>query len=240
MSADRTHLYLRGSGQVKTACEPAQGDASHAILHDPTTYDPALHGPPYLPKTADRKPVVQGMLRKAAMGKAAQFFKVVQGHIGPFAGLPYGELAAVLTMLRGLAVVHQSNHWATKGATYYADHLLFDRLYGNLTAEIDGVAERAVGLGGIGLVDPVSLAKQTAIVVGELCAGMPASANPDERVAVSLNAELKFLLMMQILTKEMQTKGTLSRGTDNLLAGVEDKHEEHVYLLKQRADQSSP
>jgi hypothetical protein len=51
---------------------------------------------------------------------------------------------------------------------------------------------------------------------------------------MSLNAELRFLVMMQMVAKEMEAKGTLTRGTDNLLAGIEDKHEEHVYLLKQR------
>jgi hypothetical protein len=32
----------------------------------------------------------------------------------------------------------------------------------------------------------------------------------------------------------LEQKGQLSNGTDNLLQGVADKHEEFVYLLKQR------
>jgi hypothetical protein len=34
--------------------------------------------------------------------------------------------------------------------------------------------------------------------------------------------------------KLLESKGQLSSGTDNLLQGIADKHEEFVYLLKQR------
>lgn len=211
-------------------------DATYAIWQDPSAYDYAAHGPPYLPtKTADTKPLVKGMIRQAAMGKVGHFFKVVQSQVVPYSHLPYGEMAAVLIFLRALATIHQSNHWATSGSTFYADHLLFDRLYGDLVGEIDDVAERAVGLGGQQLVQPVLLAGGVAEVIKKLGDG-PLSENPtvEERVQASLNAELVFMVLMQLVSKEMKEKGYLSRGTDNLLAGIEDKHEGHVYLLKQR------
>lgn len=221
------------------SAEDFKVDATYAILQDPASYDYEVHGPPYLPpKAASVKPVVKGMIRQAAVGKVAHFYKVVEAHVGPYASMPYGELAGVLVFLRALAAVHQSNHWATLGPSYYGDHLLFDRLYGDLVTEIDTVAEKAVGLGGPGLVSAPMLAKSVAEIVTELCIAQPAEPDPEARIAMSLQAELRFLVMMQMVAKQMESKGTLSRGTDNMLADIEDKHEEHVYLLKQRSEAS--
>ena len=33
---------------------------------------------------------------------------------------------------------------------------------------------------------------------------------------------------------DLKEMGLLTRGLDNMIAGIEDKHESHVYLLKQR------
>jgi len=220
------------------SAEDFKVDATYAILQDPSSYDYEAHGPPYLPpKSASSiKPTVRGMVRQAAVGKAAHFYKTVQSHISPYTNRAYGELAGVLVFLRALSMVHQTNHWATQGPAYYGDHLLFDRLYGDLVSEIDTVAEKAVGLGGSGLVIAPMLAKSTSDVVSELCAAQLGTPDPEGRVAMSLQAELRFLVMMQMVAREMRAKGTLSRGTDNMLASIEDKHEEHVYLLKQRLD----
>lgn len=214
-----------------------KADATYAILQDPSSYDHETHGPPYLPsqKTAAVRPMVRGMLRQAAVGKAAHFYKVVEAQRSAYAGQPYAELASILVLLRALAVIHQSNHWATSGASYYSDHLLFDRLYGDLVEEIDKVAEKAVGMGSSSLVNPVTLAKQVSDAVAELCKGLPPEVSPAAMIQLSLEAEMRFLLMTQALVKVMKEAGTLSRGVDNLLAAIEDKHEEHVYLLKQRS-----
>lgn len=217
-------------------------DATYAIVQDPSAYNYATHGPPYLPKTAsaDVKPLVKGMMRQAAMGKAAHFFKVVQAQIGPYAEMQYGELGGVLVLLRAVSMIHQTNHWATTGSAFYSDHLLFDRLYGTLIGEIDQIAEKAVGLGGPQLVVASTLAKSTAEVISELCGAQPVEPDANSRVMLSLQAELRFLVMMQMVAKQMEEKGLLTRGLDNMLAGIEDKHEEHVYLLKQRGDVKAP
>lgn len=212
-----------------------KADATYSIWQDPSVYDYSVHGPPYLPpKTGSVKPTVKGMIRQAAVGKVGHFFKVVQSQVAPYADLPYGELAAVLVFLRALGVVHQSNHWATSGTTFYGDHLLFDRLYGDIVGESDLVAERAVGVGSPKLVDPLLLSAGVHEIVSKLVESLSETPTVDERVQASLEAEVKFLILMQIVSKHLKDKGLLSRGIDNLLAGIEDKHEEHVYLLKQR------
>jgi hypothetical protein len=57
---------------------------------------------------------------------------------------------------------------------------------------------------------------------------------PSELVKRSLAAEKTFLLTMNHLAMCLTEKSLLTRGLDNLLAGIEDAHERHVYLLKQR------
>lgn len=219
--------YFRSS--TVTASE----DATHAILRDPSGYDPVLHGPPYMPtKTAASREVVQELLRKTARGGASRIAKTVQAHTSAFEGLPYGELATLLVFLRGLSHVHQSAHWATKGPQSYADHQLFDRVYGDTFGEIDSVGERLVGLAGPLMVEPVRLAKQAALVVEELSVSVSGPFGSG-LVEVSLLAELRFLLLLQALTRSLREAGVLTAGTDNLLAGIADTHEGHVYLLRQ-------
>jgi hypothetical protein len=59
--------------------------------------------------------------------------------------------------------------------------------------------------------------------------------NPDAYVLTSLRAERWFLDCVKQLSASLSAVNQLSRGTDNLLQGIEDKHEEHVYLLLQRS-----
>lgn len=150
-------------------------------------------------------------------------------------------LSLILVYLRALAIIHQAHHWQTRGPQFYADHELFDRLYNDVVGEIDSVAERIVGSGGQGLVNPVDQSKNVAALVELLYQeALPSPVEtPADYVEVSKNAEIKFLYLVNLLAEKLKQVGDLTRGTDNLLAGVEDKHEEHVYLLTQRVKVAS-
>lgn len=203
---------------------PASEDASHAIWQDPSSYDPYTQGPPYLPE------------RKG--GRTASIQGVVAGVLEDTLADPEAALPAILTLLRSLAMVHQSHHWLTYGGTFFGDHLLFERLYNDIVGEIDQVAERAVGQGSpLSMIHPGAQAKQVALVVETLCGNgetFGEGENPDSFIATSLKAERWFLDCMKQMVASLERVDRLSRGTDNLLAGIEDKHEEHVYLLLQR------
>ena len=143
------------------------------------------------------------------------------------------ELAAALVLLRALGMIHQTNHWTSQGDTFYADHLLFERLYSNVAGEIDRIGERAVGVQKADAIRDLAMqAKGIGAVVGILEAR--ASAEADDLVSAGLEAEQGFITAVNALVRQMQTAGALSRGTDNLLADIQDKHEEHIYLLQQR------
>ena len=143
---------------------------------------------------------------------------------------PSDALATILTALRALAWIHQAHHWQTRGDTFYGDHLLFDRLYNDIVEEVDSLAERCVGLAGVDSVDPVLQATVMASFVRTWCTGTGSYAQ------ISLGAEEDFLNLAKSVATSLKANQGLSRGTDNLLAGIEDKHESHVYLLKQRLD----
>jgi len=193
-------------------------DASNVIWQDPSAYNPYTQGPPYLPEV------------KTA--KVASIQDIVSD--APDAALP-----ALVTVLRAVAMVHQTHHWLTYGSTYYADHLLFERLYNAFPEEIDKIAERAVGTGASKTAIHAGVqANQVARCVETLCGDgstFGEGENPDSFVATSLKAERWVLDSIKNVAESLKAVGQLSRGTDNLLQGVEDKHEEHVYLLTQRS-----
>jgi DNA-binding ferritin-like protein len=144
-------------------------------------------------------------------------------------------LSSVLVALRAASFLHQTHHWQTRGPTYYADHLLFDRLYNDSQPFIDQVAERAVGLGHADLVSPVHQVQQLAQVIGFLG---PSDGSPGQLVQTSLRMESLVLAMIDQAVNVLRGSGALTNGTDNLLQGVADLHETFVYLLQQRAAHS--
>jgi DNA-binding ferritin-like protein len=192
--------------------------ATSIIWQDPSSYDPTRHGPPYLPPA-----------KTAKVASLASDVILATGYSTVDDALP-----AILVLLRAVAVIHQTNHWVTSGSSYYADHQLFERLYGDLLSEIDQVAERAVGKG---QKDKVADARSQMTGVQRVVSLFyPAGGvdSLDSHVESSLRAETHLLKCISRLSDEMEVKGILTKGTDNLIAGIQDKHEEHLYLLQQR------
>jgi DNA-binding ferritin-like protein len=115
---------------------------------------------------------------------------------------------------------------------------LFQKLYEAVLPEIDGVAERAVGTGGIELVDPIVQAGQTHQFVQSFAGNdigpyvsVRRRGSPLAYVQSSLQAELALLGALEAVLSSRR----VSQGTQNLLQGIADTHEGHVYLLQQRA-----
>lgn len=158
---------------------------------------------------------------------------VVDNMVAEWGAIPYSHLSVYIVYLKFLAAVHQNHHWVTKGEPFYGDHLLFQRIYEATLADVDSLAEKAIGLGSVQCVD---LCLQTAqcykLVKGY---GMTSTIpSPMELAKRSYLAEMNFLKVAAHLASDLHECGLLSRGLDNLLQGIEDKHEGHVYLLKQR------
>src|SRR5690606_33619745 len=113
-------------------CAGAKSDpreeGAEIVWHDPTKYDPARHGPPYLPVrlAGEAKAAARRVASLRGNPKLAQWFMAKAA-----------PLSAVLSALRAASFLHQTHHWQTSGPSYYGDHLLFDRLYKESQPHID-------------------------------------------------------------------------------------------------------
>lgn len=132
------------------------------------------------------------------------------------------DLGMLLYYLRALSQLQQYSHWKSKGSNYYGDHLLYQRLYDETQAEIDGVAERAIGLYGEDAIDMMEDIDTAHKILEEL--------NGDDYVQSNIKAEQALL---DLIKKLMD--GETTDGLEDLLQSIASLHETHLYLLKQRA-----
>ena len=163
---------------------------------------------------------------------------IVSAVIEPFAGEPYGELGAVVGMLEGLNVLMQTYHWKTNGDSFFGDHTLFQKIYEGIDTQIDAVGEKAVGLGSGRLAsakDIVAVMDTFLLYVRENQSVTRGAENMADALARRAKyAEDVFVETTEELMNSLKEKGYLTKGLDNLLAGILDQHEAYGYLLKQR------
>lgn len=130
----------------------------------------------------------------------------------------------LLAKTRLLYLWYQTCHWQTKGVTFYADHLLFERLYKDTLDEIDQIAERSIATpDGIKVVDLTESLDKIQKYLKEM--------KETDLIEGSLDLEIRYIALLESIDKDKD----ISVGARNLLNGIADKHEEHVYLLKQRS-----
>jgi len=175
---------------------------------------------------------VRTLVAQAGVGEVTDFLDRFSSHYGEDST---SELGALLSYLRALAFLHQTHHWQTRGPTFYADHLLFERLYNETLPLIDSLAERSVGSGSLSLVNPVIQGAFQFSIIKDLYSDALIEAGPEQCVHISLKGVLNFLALLRIGYARMEDKGLLSHGIDNLLQGISDTSETFLYLLQQRA-----
>ena len=140
------------------------------------------------------------------------------------------ELKNILSYLRALYQVYQHMHWESHGKNFYGDHLLYERFYNDVFSEIDGVAEKAMGKDiNIPMLNPTEDSKMTDEFLNKMMVKEFISNNFPE---IAMSAEKELLSMISSM-KDM------SGGTEDTLQGIQSKHEEHLYLLQQRAKSAS-
>jgi len=83
------------------------------------------------------------------------------------------------------------------------------------------------------LVNPVVQTSGVGVIV-TFFLGSGTVLEPGEAVEVGLAFERSLLQVITAVRGLLENKGELSNGTDNLLQGIADKHEEFIYLLQQR------
>lgn len=136
------------------------------------------------------------------------------------------HLQSLLALLRAMHWEYYSSHWKVKGIAFYGDHLLFQRLYDNLTEEFDSLAEKIVCKYGDAAVDPCHQMKLAYAWLVHV-----------EGILDWFDRALKLedLLQVQIKTTYdiLERASELSLGLDDFLMSLANAHEGHSYLLKQ-------
>ena len=140
----------------------------------------------------------------------------------------YQEL---ISKLHALSMYYQTAHWQCKNSVYYADHLLFDRLYDEASERIDQVAEKAIGItGNVAIVNLPEILKKTYNEIKSLTYAA------SENVKFFEDALQMEEALLMFCTSQEEGK---SVGVRNMLGDIADESESRVYLLKQRLAQKS-
>jgi len=142
---------------------------------------------------------------------------------------PFAGLAAFLAATEARQMLEHSHHWQTKGENFYGDHLLYQRLYETVLAEIDLIGEKLIGVS-----QDVSLTNYFKRVKAMEMFLKAVTHSDQPYVVVSHDAELTYVRMGGELMDQLEQAGLLTRGLEQMLGNILDKHEEHIYLLEQR------
>lgn len=142
---------------------------------------------------------------------------------------PFAGLAAFLAATEALQMLEHSHHWQTKGENFYGDHLLYQRLYQDILPEIDLIGEKLIGVS-----QDVSLTNYFKRVKAMEMFLKAVTYSDQPYVVVSHDAELTYVRMGGELMDQLEQAGLLTRGLEQMLGNILDKHEEHIYLLEQR------
>ena len=148
--------------------------------------------------------------------------------------VPSEPLKKYLACMRTVHLYHQHAHWVSKGVPYYGDHLLFERLYDNLTNEIDSFAERAVGLTDDDVACPITVTGMAFKNLKSLLPDFNPSGHPDDTVRGALRIERYFLKTTNELYDTLKESDKITLGLDDLLMELYSAHEANIYLLQQR------
>lgn len=135
--------------------------------------------------------------------------------------------ALYVASLKALALIHQHNHWTTKGVAFYGDHLLFERLYNDTLELLDVAAEKFVGLMGLQV---LVYDTQTELVNKVLSKYSNLEGSP---VQMSLEAVKDFIKFSKDAYNCFEEEGKLTLGLDDMIMATASKSEEFVYLLQQ-------
>lgn len=134
-------------------------------------------------------------------------------------------LSCYVAFLRVIYLIHQNNHWISKGENFYGNHLLFQRLYESAQEDADLAAEKIIGLFGAEYLD-FELQKTLIAKLSDL-------KKEENAVKSSLEIEKKFLAFSKKVYDILKKSDKMTLGLDDMLMSIASKREESVYLLTQ-------
>jgi len=138
--------------------------------------------------------------------------------------------ALYVATLKALSLIHQHNHWTTKGVSFYGEHLLFERLYKSTLENLDLAAEKFIGVFGD---QCLSYDLQTELLNKVLLKYRNLEGSP---IQMSLEAEKDFLKFSKDAYNCFEEEGKLTLGLDDMIMAIASDREGAVYLLQQSLD----
>ncbi len=133
--------------------------------------------------------------------------------------------ALYVATLKAIALIHQHSHWLAKGNDFYGDHLLFERLYDATLENLDGAAEKMIGVFGDECMD---FKLQTELLNKLL---MKYSDLSEDVLNCSLSIEKDFLNFSKAAYECFENEGKMTLGLDDFIMATASEHEEAIYLL---------
>lgn len=137
--------------------------------------------------------------------------------------------ALYVATLKAMALIHQHSHWTTRGAPFFGNHLLFERLYDSTLDDLDLAAEKFIGLFGDEVLD---YDLQTDLLHKILLKYKNLEGSPLE---MSLGIEKDFLKLSREAYDCFDKEGKLieSLGLDDMVMAIASNRETSVYLIQQ-------
>lgn len=137
-------------------------------------------------------------------------------------------LCNLLAALRALQQLHQTAHWSVHGEPFYGDHLLYQRLYEEMDAEFDTLAEKIVAYfdeTSVNFLDQLDKMRKFAAKW---------EAATDCYVERTLVAERHLQDLIKDSYEVVSDYGEMSLGLDDYLMALANDHETNIYLIQQK------
>lgn len=141
-------------------------------------------------------------------------------------GAALDMLQHLLALLRAQYWNYQESHWKVKGASFYGNHLLFQRLYESVVEQTDVLAEKLVGTYGPEAVD-------SAVLVPRFNSFLSRWQQVGCLHKRGLVSEADFQVVVKKVYEDLKEMGALSLGMDDFLMAAANDHETNQYLLRQ-------
>ena len=175
------------------------------------------------------KPKTKTEIKKDYYGDKKSYVNKVMSKLGYTESEENTDLIHFFQNLLGhlnyLNIWYHTLHWDSSSQSYYSDHLLFQRLYEQILEEFDQVAEKALGISEDSTINRFVMGKYHIDKENEV---------QDMYKEGKTSCDVSVILEEQFLNILEEHPKDVSPGTQNLIDDLHDKHEENLYLLKQR------
>jgi len=139
-------------------------------------------------------------------------------------------LCTYLAMQRTMYIVFQHSHWKCKNPVFYANHLLFDRIYNESKDLVDDTAEKIIGVFGN---DSLKHEEQTKII-----ASLSEKYISEDHLKNSIEISKDFLKIAEDVYSKLKESGDITLGIDDMIMSQCNSVEKFIYLLNQAYNKS--